>query len=231
MRRIAITCLAALLGVVGFAPLGGAQPLLSDHAFIMAPTWVIMPGQEIRNGKLMFRRFSLGLQKSNFDEVRAKGGGVEAIGPAGTLFNTMLYVCPRNEIDHLTFHMPDQVELNSFGRDGRVPSLQVNIRADASATKFEAEYIKGDLFVDADGSGHLKDFLDLLDASDITVEFGERQDQFHLFVGNTFASVKLADFLRGALPTLLQKKPSAFKFLSTEQMLKACANYKKSGKY
>ena len=231
MKRVGVACLAVLLGLIAFASGSRAQPVLSDHAFIMPPIWVIMPGQEIRNGNLMFRRFSLALQKSNFDEARAKGGGVEAIGPAGTLFNTMLYVCPRTRTDHLTFHMPDQVGLASFRRDEWVSSLPARILADGSSVKFGAEYIKGDLFVDADGSGHLKDFLDVLNATDIVVEFGAENDRFHLFVGDIFASIKLSDFLRGALPMLLQKKPATFKFLSTAQMLKACANYKKTGKY
>src|SRR5262249_3314268 len=160
------------------------------------------------------------------DEAKAHGGTVEVIGPAGTLFNTILYVCTRDRKDHLTFHMPDQLGLASFGRDEWVSSLQARILADNAAVKFQAEYIKGDLFVDADGSGRVKDFMDLLKASDITVEFGDKNDRFHLFIGDTFSGVKLTDFTRGALPTLLQKKPQTFKFLSTEQMLKACATYK-----
>lgn len=231
MRCIAIACAAALLGLVGFASPAIAQPLLSNQAFIMPPAWVIVPGQEVQHGKLMFRRFSLGLGKSNFDQSRAKGSGVQAIGAAGTLFNTMLYVCPPTGIEHVVFHMPDEVGIESFGRGEQVPSLKTNIRADASAATFEAEYINGDLFIDADGSGQLKDFLALLDASDMTVEFGEKNDRFNLFVGNTFAGVKLVEFVRTALPQLMKKKPAAFKFMSTEQMIKTCGNFRKTGKY
>src|SRR5262249_51796108 len=158
-----------------------AQTFISDQAFIMSPIWVITPGQEIRNDNLMFRRYSLALQKTVFDEARIKGGSVEALAPAPTLFNTMFYVCPRKRTDHLTIHLPDQAQLASFGREEWASSLPVRILADGSSIKFEAEYIKGDLFIDSDGSGHHEDFLDVLNASDLTVEFGAQNDRVHMF--------------------------------------------------
>lgn len=206
-----------------------AAPLVSDFAFVMPEQWFLVPGAPHKDGTLQFRRFSVAMDKADFDSVRSGAKNrVQIIGQAGTFYNSMIYTCQRDtkKSDFLTFHFPSEISPASFQYSDAKPNLNLGLLADKKSTHVTAEYLKGDIFVDASTAG-AETFIDLVTASTLTLDFGEKGDRLNLVVADKFATMDLSNATKEMLPILLNIKPQALRSFSNKQMLESCLQYKK----
>ena len=92
----------------------GALALLSRDlnslAFIMPSYWVLMRGTAVRDGQLLFRKFSFIVDKQNLADIDSGANEKLAIiSDPGSLTNSMIFNCQRDRLktDFLTIHLPD----------------------------------------------------------------------------------------------------------------------------
>jgi hypothetical protein len=208
--------------------------IVTNFFFAMPSYWIVIPEKSDYGGQLLFRRYSVALRRQAIEDAKSGNSKqLQIIGAPGMFYNTMIYNCQRDQrkSDFLTFHIPDELSPSSFRRDERVPQLAIRVLIDRVSMTYDAEYIKGDIFLDASSTRETGDFLRLLNAAEIIVEFGDQKDRLNLFVGDTLGNAKLADFVREALPPLLKLSPNTLRFLNNAEMLRICMTYKKTGHF
>jgi hypothetical protein len=209
-----------------------AESFVSDFAFVMSPQWFLLPGNR-ENGtrdQLQFRRFSVVVHKADFDSVRSGAkDDVKFIGDVGTFYNSLIYTCQKNakKSDFLTFHFPVAVSPASFRYDDWKPKLDVSILADKTSTHLIAEYMKGDIFVDANAVG-VETFLQFVGATALTVDFGDKGDRLNFLVADSFATTNLSGITGELVPVMLGIKPNQVRIFSNMEMVKRCLEYKRS---
>jgi hypothetical protein len=144
--------------------------------------------------------------------------------------NGRFYVCRRSphEKDALTVHLPSTLELHSFKYSAWQLEVRVGSLADGHSRRTTGEYIKGDLFLE-ESDMPTDDFMQLLTASRVTYEFGSKDDRVQFVVEGEFANTRIKDFLRFAVPKVMQVSESTIRYFDTNQMLAACQNYKRTG--
>jgi hypothetical protein len=127
--------------------------------------------------------------------------------------------------DYLTFHLPPQVSPASFKYDTNQPKLEINIVIDTEPSHAVVEYKKGDIFLDAAdaGAGNL---LRLMRASEITINFGSRNDRLTLGITAKFGSVELAKAMKDLLPQMASIDPGALRSFSNQESREHCLAYK-----
>ncbi len=215
----------------------GALALLSRDlnslAFIMPSYWILMRGTAVRDGQLLFRRFSFIVDRQNLANIDSGANEKVAIlSDAGSLTNSMIFNCRRDRLktDFLTIHLPDQLDPSSFAHQEWVSDLEIRFLADGRSGSFQGEYIKGDLFVDADQFSSLADFFKLLSASRIIIEFGDKKDRINLAISDQIGSANIGGFLREYLPRI-PSLASGLKFLNVTDMTSMCSRYKSTGRF
>jgi hypothetical protein len=207
------------------------KPIVSDFVFAMPQHWFLLPGNSEDDNKLIFRRFSMAMHKADFDDLRSgRTENINIIGEPGQFYNSMLYFCQRSRMkaDFLQFHLPADVTPASFKYGDWVSSLEIRILTDLGSMRVSGEYMKGDLFVDADATDP-KFFVSLIQSSELTVEFGTQNDRLNLFVGDRLMKSDLKGFVVTALPMMLNVK--SLKHFTNQEMMDRCLSYKKTGRY
>jgi len=91
------------------------------------------------------------------------------------------------------------------------------------------EYIRGDLFLDA-AVMPVDDYLQLLTATRVTYEFGDKNDRLQFIIENQWGDAAIGDYLRGAVSQFYRIDPKAIGIFDTEAMLRACLAYKRTNK-
>jgi hypothetical protein len=199
----------------------------------MPEYWYLLPGKSIADNTLLFRRFSVAMHKPDFDLGRSgKIDQIQLIGETGQFYNSMIYTCQRSpqKSDFLTFHFPPDISPASFKYDEWVPKIELSVLADNTSSHVIGEYIKGDIFVDANQVG-VDDFLRFVAASDIIVQFGAKNDRLNLLIADKFINMDLAGGLRQLLPAIINVEPNSLHAYTNDEMLKRCLTYKRTGKY
>jgi hypothetical protein len=207
-----------------------AVSIVSDSAFVMPREWFVWPGSQKDDREIAFRRFSVAVHKNDLDSLMLGAKkDIQFIGDVGTFFNSVIFTChkDKSKSDFLTFHIPPDVSPASFKYDEWRPKLEINLLADKVASHFTGEYIKGDIFVDANSVG-VETFVTFLDASSITIDFGDKSDRLNLSMAEKLSGVDLLSQLRELLPIGLKIAPNDLVALSNNEMLERCLQYKKS---
>jgi hypothetical protein len=221
-----ITAVTVLSLTVGAAHAGPS--VVSDFAFAMPETWFVLPGPSREADAILFRRYSVAMRKTDYAATRSgRTNQIRLMGPAGQLYNSMIYTCRKSsdKPDYLTFHLPPQVSPASFKYDTNQPKLEINIVVDTEPNHAVVEYKKGDIFLDAAdaGAGNL---LRLMRASEITINFGSRNDRFTLGITAKFGSVELAKAMKDLLPQMASIDPGALRSFSNQELREHCLAYK-----
>lgn len=201
-------------------------------AFVLSKEWLVIQKMALDNGNLYFRRYGLKIANPNGDtDFDQPGFELTQLDPPGSVVNGQFYVCrrPSRETDTLTVHLPATVELNSFKYGSWQSELAVKSLADGQSRRTKAEYIKGDLFIDASDMP-TEDFHQLLTAARITYEFGPKNDRIQFVIEDEFADTRIKDFLRFAVSKVMQVSESTIRYFDTTEMLAACDAYKRTGK-
>jgi hypothetical protein len=207
------------------------QPIVANFVFAMPQVWFLLPSKSTSDNSLIFRRFSVAMHKVDFDDLRSdRTESVKIIGEAGQFYNSMLYFCQRSNMkaDFVQFHLPADVTPASFKYDDWVSSLEIRILTNISSMRVRGEYMKGDLFVDADATEQ-KLFLSLIESSELTVEFGSQNDRLNLFVSDKLMKANLKRLLVTALPIMFNLKN--LKHFTNQEMTERCLSYKKTGRF
>jgi hypothetical protein len=144
----------------------------------------------------------------------------------------MIYNCERDrrKTDFLTVHLPDNAHPTSFEHQEWISQLEMRILADGRSGSIIGEYIKGDIFIDANSYSSREDFLKLLFASRLIFEFGNKRDRITFAVDDQVGSAQLGLFMREYLPRL-PIFASGLRFLSNSDMLRLCSGYKNTGRF
>jgi hypothetical protein len=205
---------------------------INKIAFIMPPEWLLVPTMAVRDGDLMFRRF--GLKIANFEgktDFDPESFQFNLLDPPGTFLNSQFMVCRRSprDSDTLTLHLPDNVSLQSFDVKSWQSKLEIRSLAGRYSRRAMSEYIRGDLFLDAT-SMPIEDYVQLLTATRVTYEFGDKNDRLQFIVEDHFGKAAIAGFLREAIPHVLKIDPKTIAYFDTEAMLRACLTYKRTGR-
>ena len=206
---------------------------INNYAIIMPSFWLLLPGNAVQGGMLLFRRYSVIIELQNLNEIDSrKDDEVRLISPPGSLVNSMIYNCQRDErkSDFLTVHLPDNAHPTSFEHEEWVSQLEMHMLLDGRSGSVVAEYIKGDIFIDVDNYDSREDFLKLLTASRLIVEFGSKRDRITFAVDNQVGRANLGLFMREYLPRL-PIFASGLRFLSNTDMLHLCSGYKRTGRF
>ena len=215
----------------------GALALLSrdlnSFAFIMPSFWILVPGNAVRDGQLLFRRYSVIIEKQNLNEIDlGTNERVTIISAPGSLTNSMIFNCQRDrrKTDFLTVHLPDNADPTSFEHQEWVSRLDIRILADGGSQSVQGEYIKGDLFIDANAYDFTSEFFRLLSSSRIVFEFGKNNDRIHFAVSDQIGSANIGAFMREYL-SRLPDFASGLRFLSSRDMARLCSTYKRTGRF
>jgi Sel1 repeat-containing protein len=206
---------------------------INDYAFVMPTFWLLLSSNAVGDGMLLFRRYSVIVEKQNLKEIDSrKSDELRVISPPGLLVNSMIYSCQRDrqKSDFLTVHLPDNAHPTSFEHQEWISKLEMRILADGRAGSVVGEYIKGDIFIDADDYESKGDFLKLLSASRLIFEFGSKRDRITFAVDDQVGSARLGLFMREYLPRL-PIFASGLRFLTNADMLRSCAGYKNTGRF
>lgn len=205
---------------------------INNVAFVLSKEWLVMQKMALDKGNLYFRRYGLKIANPGGDTDFDKPGfELTQMDLPGSVVNGQFYVCRRSsrETDTLTVHLPATVELSSFNYNSWQSELMVKSLADGQSRRTKAEYIKGDLFIDASDMPN-EDFHQLLTAARITYEFGPKNDRIQFVIEDEFADTRIKDFLRFAVPKVMQVSESTIRYFDTTEMLAACDAYKRTGK-
>jgi hypothetical protein len=224
--------LTIILIIISFSS-KAAEPLVSDYAFVMPEYWFVIPGKAVADHVLLFRRYSVAMHKADFDLGKSgKVDRIQIIGNPGQFYNSMIYNCQRHSqtSDFLTLHMPPEISPASFKYDEWIPNMELSILAKNTSSHVVGEYLKGDIFVDANSVG-VDNFLRFVSASDMTVQFGEKGDRLNLLITDKFVNMDLADGVRQLLPAVIDVGPKSIHAYTSDEMLKRCLGYKRTGTY
>ncbi len=111
-----------------------------------------------------------------------------------------------------------------------VSDLEIRFLADGRSGTVRGEYIKGDLFIDANQFSPIADFFKLLSASRLIVEIGDKKDRITLAISDQIGSANIGGFLREYLPHIPSFAPG-LKFLSIADVASMCSRYKSTGHF
>jgi hypothetical protein len=168
---------------------------LNSFAFIMPSFWLLVPGKLISDGQLMFRRYSVTIQRQNLNEIDSGvNDKVTVISGPGSFTNSMIFNCERDRrrVDFVTIHLPDYADPASFDHQEWV---SIQILVDGRSQTVKGEYIKGDLFVDANQYDSIDEFRRLLSASRIIFEFGRNNDRISFGVSDHIGGASIGSFV------------------------------------
>jgi hypothetical protein len=213
------------------APVGLPTHDVNTVAFILSKEWLVMQKMSLDNGNLYFRRYGLKIANPSGDtDVDSATFELTTLDPPGSVVNGQFYVCRRSprEKDTLTVHLPATVELRSFKYSAWQSELKVSSLADGQSRRTKGEYIKGDLFLE-ESDIPADDFMQLLTAARVTYEFGQKNDRIQFIVEDDFADTRIKDFLRFAVPKVMQVNENTIRYFDMPEMLAACQNYKRTG--
>src|SRR5262249_47488135 len=139
--------------------------------------------------------------------------------------------CQRKHNDVVVFHIPAEVELKSIRHDQWISKMEVHVLADDLGSVFEAEYIRGDIFIDI--TSETRDSLmKVIEARRISVEFGPDQERIEIYQADRMPDGKadLRGFLREAAPMLMGSTGARnIRTIKGSQLLDACAKFKAAG--
>jgi hypothetical protein len=205
---------------------------LNKLAFVMPSYWILARSMAVADQKLMFRRYSVIIERENLSDIDAGKNQQVTILSEGSLINSMIFNCERDrqKTDFLTIHLPDYLDPQSFDHRQWVSRLDIRNLADERSGSVEGEYIKGDIFIDANKYQSTKDFLNLISASRLSVEFGDKNDRVILAASDQIGSANMRGFIREYLPHI-PNFASGLQFLDTADMIQACLRYKRTGRY
>lgn len=177
-----------------------------------------LPKPESGGGdSLVFRRFYLYV----IDNKMALGHGIA---------NVLFYLCQRQHLDAVVFHIPSDVELRTIRPNQWISKTEFRILADNVGLRLEGEYIKGDFFIDVTAQTR-KSLLQVINSEKISFEFGPADERLEIYQADAMPDGKgnLKGFLREALPMMLKSVGGTnLRHLNDQQMLKACAGFKAS---
>ena len=99
---------------------------LSGFAFIMPPYWILLPQKAITNKKLMFRRYSMLIEKDSLNKLDSKQSDNVLLLGHLSLINSMIFSCEseRRNSDVLTIHLPEYTHPKSFNYSEWVSRLE-----------------------------------------------------------------------------------------------------------
>jgi hypothetical protein len=203
--------------------------------FLMSPTWIFFRAKPTTDGDLIMRRYSIITDKTSFDNVdlKAEGDGTTSLPMVrDQLINSAVFVCKPNTAhsDHLIFHLPNGVHLGSFPLNEWVSHLEARTLADGNSRQFASEYIKGDLFIDWEYPNNSENFLRLLNAKRLSIEFGSGNDRLNFAIETNVGPTNVDGAIRALLPMYLNSGMDELTHLSTAEMLNVCWEFKRTGK-
>jgi hypothetical protein len=145
--------------------------------------------------------------------------------------NALFVVCQNKYDDVVVFHIPAGVELKSIRRDQWVSKMEVRVLADDVGSSFEAEYIKGDIFIDITPKTR-DSLMHIIDSRQVSVEFGPQQERLEIYQADKTPDGKgdLRGFLREAAPMFVGSMGGRnIRTIKGAQLLNACARFKATG--
>jgi hypothetical protein len=146
----------------------------------------------------------------------------------GQLANTVSFVCQKKHFNHLLIHLPDAADVKTIRpRKQWISKTELRVMTDDFATKFDAEYIDGDFFVDfnEDTKEHLDD---VLRSRSLTIEFGPENEKLSLYAADMDPDGK-ANFkgaLREMVPMMAKSFGGKSRVVGTTEMFRLCDTYK-----
>jgi hypothetical protein len=145
--------------------------------------------------------------------------------------NVLFVHCQSKYNDAVVFHIPSGVELKSMRRDQWISKMETHILADDVGFSFEAEYIKGDIFIDI--TPRTRDALiRIIESRRISVELGPHQERLEIYQADTMPDGKgdLRGFIKDILPMFASSMGGRnIHTIKGAQLLDACARFKATG--
>jgi hypothetical protein len=189
---------------------------LNRIEFASSTDWFLIDGlpSPKQEGALTFRKYYLYVVDDKLADV-----GVA---------NVVFFLCQRQHLDALVIHIPEGVQINTLQRDQWISRTDLRVLADDVGLHLEAEYIKGDFFIDLTTTS--KDsLLRLMNSRQVLIEFGPDEERIKLYQADMApnGNGNLKGYLREALPVLV--KPLGGKnvrALDGQAMFRTCGNYK-----
>jgi hypothetical protein len=172
------------------------------------------PKKANHKNSLIFRRFYFAYVDDSLRE--------------GELANTVSFVCQRKNLNSLLVHLPDAVDLKTMRpRNQWISKTELRVLTDDFATRFDAEYIDGDFFVDFNDEtkGNL---IYLIKSRFVTVEFGPGNERISLFTADVGhdGTGNLKGALRELVPLMAKSFGGNSRILSMSEMFDLCDDYK-----
>lgn len=200
-------------------------------AFFGSTEWVLIKKMATWKGDLLFRRYAVKVANPDGDTEFNPATFKLDIVDATSLTNHQIYLCRRNgqNPDHLTLHLPENIELRSFKLNSWKNDLELRTLADGQSRRWKSEFIRGDFFVDLRPATR-DDFGALITATRVTYEFGEQNDRVHHVTTDQFASFNIRYFMRQAIPSLFKLEFHTYRYFDTTEMIAACNQYRRTGK-
>jgi hypothetical protein len=229
MRRQLLLVIA--VAVFGLTPRSSANsqeaphqtPLFLDQViFASSKDWFLVDNlpttRPASKDAIQFRRFYLYVK---YGKMIMENG----------IANALFVICQNKYDDVVVFHIPSGVELKSMRRDQWISKMNIRVLADDVGSSFEAEYIKGDLFIDI--TPRTRDALmRIIESRRISIELGPQRERLEIYQADMMPDGKgdLRGFTRDVVPMFVNSLGGRnIRVIKGAQLLDACARFKTTG--
>jgi hypothetical protein len=144
------------------------------------------------------------------------------------LANTVSFVCQKKHYNYLLIHLPDAADLMTLRpRNQWISKTELRVLSDDFATRFEAEYIDGDFFVDFNDITQ-ENLVQLIKSKSLTIEFGPGNERISLYTADVGPDGKanLKGALREFVPYMAKSFRGNSQVFSMSKMFDLCDHYK-----
>jgi hypothetical protein len=138
--------------------------------------------------------------------------------------NTVSFVCQKRRKNHLLIHLPDHADIKTIRpRKQWISRMDLRVLTDDFGTRFDAEYIDGDFFVDFTDDTTER-LVEVLKSRVVTIEFGPEDERILLYAGDTGPdnSAHLKSVLRDMVPILARSFGGKSRVFRMSEMFRAC---------
>jgi hypothetical protein len=219
----------AFLAMVITAGAHEEQVTLDRVVFVTSPKWYVLRDLAVIKDVLYFRKYALAVID-------------ERLGPAEKVKNITTFACKRDSRlwDHWAIHLPAWVKLQTIDENAWISKMDLRVMTDDGTFTADGEYFIStkknrdkEFFIDLTPVNRIS-MLGLLASSRIIVEFGPAQERIGIrqMSRTPDGTGNIEGFVDVFVPEISKAiNGGAVRSFSTDSMLKACAEFKKTGRY
>jgi hypothetical protein len=175
MKRIVLAAAVAIATSLGWTAASAEtkqleydQVTLDRVLFATSLKWYVLKSMAVSRNVLYYRKYALPVID-------------DQIGPFEKIKNITSFACQRNSrlLDHVVVHVPQWVSVRTIDEGGWYSKIELRILLDGATFTTVGEYRSKEFFIDITEDNR-NSMLELLDSSEIIIEFGPAREQIRI---------------------------------------------------